>query len=111
MGMYSATLWDYAIFLGSIGLFFACFFSYSVLPMISIFEMRELVTIPEEPMTSGVKSQPLAIYGLMASSISRKFCSKPRAVPCGRVPADGRLQSVSVDGLAEAIGFHKPGFR
>ena len=43
-GMYSATVWDYAIFTGSIGLFVCLLFLFiRVLPMISIFEMRELV--------------------------------------------------------------------
>jgi molybdopterin-containing oxidoreductase family membrane subunit len=44
-GMYAATFWDYATFVGSIGLFFALLFLFiRVLPMISIFEMRELVS-------------------------------------------------------------------
>jgi molybdopterin-containing oxidoreductase family membrane subunit len=43
-GMYSATLWDYAVFAGSIGLFLALMFLFlRLLPMISIFEMRELL--------------------------------------------------------------------
>src|SRR5215510_11208629 len=48
-GMYSATVWDYAIFVGSIGLFVCLLFLFiRVLPMISIFEMRELVHETEE---------------------------------------------------------------
>lgn len=43
-GMYSATIWDYAIFAGTIGLFICLLFIFiRLLPMISIFEMRELV--------------------------------------------------------------------
>ena len=43
-GRYSGTVWDYAMFAGSIGLFFALLFLFvRVLPMISIFEMRELL--------------------------------------------------------------------
>ena len=43
-GMYSATAWDYAIFAGTIGLFLALIFLFvQLLPMISIFEMRELL--------------------------------------------------------------------
>jgi hypothetical protein len=43
-GRYSATFWDYGVFIGSIGLFFAALFLFvRFLPMISIFEMRELV--------------------------------------------------------------------
>ena len=48
-GRYSATLWDYGVFIGSIGLFFAALFIFvRLLPMISIFEMRELVHDTEE---------------------------------------------------------------
>jgi hypothetical protein len=43
-GRYSGTVWDYSMFAGSIGLFFALLFLFvRVLPMISIFEMRELL--------------------------------------------------------------------
>jgi molybdopterin-containing oxidoreductase family membrane subunit len=43
-GMYSGTIWDYATFFGSIGLFLTLLFIFiRVLPMISIFEMRTLV--------------------------------------------------------------------
>jgi Ni/Fe-hydrogenase subunit HybB-like protein len=44
-GMYSGTVWDVATFVGSIGLFLTLMFLFiRVLPMISIFEMRELVS-------------------------------------------------------------------
>ncbi len=43
-GMYHGTQWDWAMFLGSIGLFiFLLFLFVRFLPMISIFEMRTLV--------------------------------------------------------------------
>ena len=43
-GMYSGTIFDYGVFAGTIGLFVALLFLFiRVLPMISIFEMRELV--------------------------------------------------------------------
>jgi molybdopterin-containing oxidoreductase family membrane subunit len=43
-GMYYPTIWDLATFLGTIGLFFTLFLLFiRYLPMISIFEMRELV--------------------------------------------------------------------
>lgn len=42
--MYHGTVWDYATFYGTIGLFFALLFVFiRVLPVISIAEMRELV--------------------------------------------------------------------
>jgi len=44
-GMYSPTFWDWAVFTGTIGLFVALVFLFiRFLPMISIFEMRELVS-------------------------------------------------------------------
>jgi Ni/Fe-hydrogenase subunit HybB-like protein len=43
-GMYYPTIWDWATFIGSIGLFLSLFYLFiRYLPMISIFEMRELV--------------------------------------------------------------------
>jgi Ni/Fe-hydrogenase subunit HybB-like protein len=43
-GTYSGTVWDYAIFAGTIGLFLALMFVFiRLLPMISIFEMRGLL--------------------------------------------------------------------
>jgi Ni/Fe-hydrogenase subunit HybB-like protein len=43
-GMYSGTIVDYGVFAGTLGLFVALLFLFiRVLPMISIFEMRELV--------------------------------------------------------------------
>jgi molybdopterin-containing oxidoreductase family membrane subunit len=42
--MYNPTFFDWATYIGTIGLFFALLFLFiRVLPMISIFEMRELV--------------------------------------------------------------------
>jgi molybdopterin-containing oxidoreductase family membrane subunit len=43
-GMYYPTGWDFSMFFGSLGLFFTLLFLFvRVLPVISIFEMRELV--------------------------------------------------------------------
>ena len=43
-GMYYPTSWDWATFIGTIGLFFTLFLLFiRYLPMISIFEMRGLV--------------------------------------------------------------------
>jgi Ni/Fe-hydrogenase subunit HybB-like protein len=48
-GMYSGTIWDWATFIGTIGLFLSLLFLFiRVLPMISIFEMRELVHEEQE---------------------------------------------------------------
>ncbi len=43
-GMYSGTIWDWATYVGTIGLFLTLLYLFiRVLPMISIFEMRTLV--------------------------------------------------------------------
>jgi Ni/Fe-hydrogenase subunit HybB-like protein len=43
-GMYEPTRWDWATYLGTIGLFFTLLFIFvRLLPVVSIFEMRELV--------------------------------------------------------------------
>jgi molybdopterin-containing oxidoreductase family membrane subunit len=43
-GMYSGTIFDYGVLAGTLGLFVALLFLFiRILPMISIFEMRELV--------------------------------------------------------------------
>ena len=48
-GYYVPTFWDWATFIGTLGLFVALIFLFvRLLPMISIFEMRELVTEVEE---------------------------------------------------------------
>jgi len=48
-GMYYPTVWDWTLFLGTIGLFFSLFFLFiRFLPMISIFEMRGLAHELEE---------------------------------------------------------------
>jgi hypothetical protein len=47
--MYYPTVWDWGTFVGSLGLFFFLLFLFiRFLPMISIFEMRELVHRTEE---------------------------------------------------------------
>ena len=43
-GMYSGTIWDWATFIGTMGLFLSLLFLFvRLLPMISVFEMRTLV--------------------------------------------------------------------
>ena len=51
-GMYYPTIWDFATFFGTIGLFVACMYLFiRFLPMISIFEMRTL--LPEAKVEAG----------------------------------------------------------
>jgi molybdopterin-containing oxidoreductase family membrane subunit len=48
-GMYTPTQWDWSFFIGTIGLFLALMFLFiRVLPVISIFEMRTLVSETEQ---------------------------------------------------------------
>ncbi|HYG80522.1 MAG TPA: hypothetical protein VD861_09055, partial [Pyrinomonadaceae bacterium] len=43
-GMYSPTIWDWTMFIGTIGLFFSLLFLFiRFLPIISIFEMRTIL--------------------------------------------------------------------
>jgi molybdopterin-containing oxidoreductase family membrane subunit len=43
-GMYTGTFWDWSMYIGTIGFFFALFFLFiRFLPMISIFEMRTIL--------------------------------------------------------------------
>jgi hypothetical protein len=51
-GLYSGTFWDWATYVGTIGLFFALLFLFlRFLPAISIFEMRTL--LPEAHVREG----------------------------------------------------------
>jgi Ni/Fe-hydrogenase subunit HybB-like protein len=57
--MYIPTRWDWATYIGTIGLFLALLFLFiRLLPMISIFEMRELVA-PRGPSDEGKVSRSL----------------------------------------------------
>jgi molybdopterin-containing oxidoreductase family membrane subunit len=52
-GMYVATRWDYAVFAGTLGLFFSAMFLFvRLMPMITIFEMRML--LPESKLSEEV---------------------------------------------------------
>jgi len=52
-GGYVATRWDYAVFIGTLGLFFSAMFIFvRLMPMITIFEMRMLV--PEAKLSEEV---------------------------------------------------------
>jgi molybdopterin-containing oxidoreductase family membrane subunit len=58
-GMYSGTVWDWATFIGTIGLFLALFFLFiRFLPMISISEMRTL--LPEAQVKEELLDEPEA---------------------------------------------------
>ena len=58
-GMYSPTIWDWAQFVGSIGLFLTLLFLFlRFLPVISIFELRELVHATEHAAGHASQEEP-----------------------------------------------------
>jgi molybdopterin-containing oxidoreductase family membrane subunit len=60
-GLYQPTFWDWATYLGTIGLFFALLFLFiRFLPMISIFEMRALLPEAEPPHDAAPEPAPEA---------------------------------------------------
>ena len=64
--MYWPTFWDWTTLLGTIGFFLACLFLFvRVLPMISIFEVRELVHERIRHVRGAPMTDPV-IYGVMA---------------------------------------------
>ncbi len=56
-GMYSGSLWDWSMYIGTFGLFLSLLFLFiRFLPMISIFEMRTI--LPQAEVNQGVMEQP-----------------------------------------------------
>ncbi len=121
-GMYHGTVWDYATFYGTLGLFFALFFLFiRFLPVISIAEMRELVheEQQEQRAASGVgkpprghvmsaKSEQPEVYGLMA-----EFDDPGLLIEATQHAYDRGYRMMEaytpfpVEGLADALGFHR----
>ncbi|MCA9439712.1 MAG: polysulfide reductase NrfD, partial [Candidatus Omnitrophica bacterium] len=57
-GMYAGTFWDWTLLFGSIGLFLTLTFVFvRLLPMISIFEMRELIAHKQDDSSSQSESE------------------------------------------------------
>jgi Ni/Fe-hydrogenase subunit HybB-like protein len=128
-GMYYPTVWDWLTLVGSIGLFFTLIFLFiRLLPMISIFEMRHLLTKTNEreqaaraeakgqlqtaetlsperasPTKTGDTDTPL--YGLMA-----EFDDPEALLEKARLAYQAGYRKISayspfpIEGLAEAIG-------
>ena len=111
-GMYSATVWDYAIFVGTHRPLCVLAFSLYSGPAddLHLRDARTGTRYRGTEMTSAEteKSQPLAIYGLMA-----EFDGPEALLEAARrsfTEGYRRMDAYSpfpVDGLAEAIGFHK----
>ena len=109
--MYWPTFWDWATFIGTIGLFLACLFLFFVvLPMISIFEVREFVHQRIRSPWGVAMTDPMRPYGIMAEFETAEELS-PAARACGR-SGISRIETYTpmpVHGLAEIIGVNGRG--
>lgn len=120
-GMYAGTIWDWATFIGTIGLFLTMIVLFvRVLPMISIFEMRHLQAeidhhsrvkaqadeadfIEPEPVASG---RPL--YGLMAEFADpQEFLEKARATYHAGYRKISAYSPFPIEDLPAAIGLRR----
>ena len=121
-GLYSGTIWDWATFIGTIGLFLTLIFLFvRVLPMISIFEMRHLLgetkkhepapaveeRVAEPANDSKSEDAPASVplFGLMAEFDD----AETLLVKAGQAYQAGyrKLSAYSpfpIEGLSEAIG-------
>ena len=103
-GMYQPTFWDWATFVGTIGLFLSLLFLFlRFLPMISIFEMRTMLPAGEGRRRSAddVDGDAPAIYGLMAEfDDPTALVAATAARAPTRATAHGRLLAVPDRGAA-----------
>jgi hypothetical protein len=125
-GFYSPTIWDWSTLLGSIGLFLTLIFLFiRVLPMVSIFEMRHLLTKRNKPKATAKTENkgeastfntldPKALrasipsYGLMA-----EFDDPEDLLETARRTYQAGYRKISayspfpIEGLSEAIGVRR----
>jgi molybdopterin-containing oxidoreductase family membrane subunit len=131
-GLYSGTIWDWAVFIGTIGLFLTLIFLFiRVLPMVSIFEMRHLLaernkhesisktedkpaagaSATSGPATVSEATTPTvveALYGLMA-----EFDDPEDLLDRARHTYQAGYRKIStyspfpIEGMAEAIGLRR----
>jgi hypothetical protein len=120
-GIYSGTIWDWATFLGTIGLFLTLLFAFiRVLPMVSIFEMRHLLThLPgfrptiDKPTVNlaAVESETIApqdLYGVLA-----EFDNAADLLQQAQHTYQAGYRHISayspfpIEGLAEAMGHRR----
>ena len=93
-GIFQATRWDWATYLGTIGLFLFLFFLFiRLLPMISIFEVRTL--LPQAKVKEEDAGMTKPIYGVMAEF------DNPTALVNGR--ARGAREGLSQAGRLFAV--------
>jgi len=128
-GMFYPTLWDWLTLLGSMGLFFTSIFVFiRVLPMISIFEMRHLLTETKKrervveteaktpaQTTEGFSEEAAAeaktgsaevpLYGLMAEfDQPEELLEKAQRTYAAGYRKISAYSPFPIEGLAEAIG-------
>ena len=122
---YAGTIWDWATFIGTIGLFLTMIFMFiRLLPMVSIFEMRHLLTEtkahapptdpepesepePAAPELPPIDSLPdgVPLYGLMA-----EFADSDALLRAARHTREAGYGTISahspfpIEGLSEALG-------
>lgn len=121
-GMFYPTVWDWLTLIGSLGLFFTAIFVFiRVLPMISMFEMRHLLTETKkhgraavevasnklsqaaETLTAGRVEGPL--YGLMAEfDEPEELLAKTRQTYSAGYRQISAYTPFPVEGLSQAIG-------
>ena len=94
-GIFQATRWDWATFVGTIGLFLFLFFLFiRLLPMISIFEVRTLLPQAKVEEEAAAMTER-RIYGLMAEFDNPTALVTPPRAARGGLPQAGRLLAVS----------------
>jgi hypothetical protein len=120
--MYAGTVWDWATFLGTIGLFLTLIFLFiRVLPMVSISEMSHLLsetkqhevvdqsTAPVPPFNSvSAESVSAPMYGLLAEfEAPEELLAKAKLAYQAGYRRLSAYSPFPVEGLSDAIG-HRP---
>jgi hypothetical protein len=124
-GIYAGTIWDWATFIGTLGLFLTLIFLFiRVLPMISIFEMRHLLaeikkhtglaeTTPRSfaPLASGQAAEVQAsepLYGLLAEfEDAEVLLAKANQTYQAGYRQISAYSPFPIAGLAEALGMRR----
>jgi hypothetical protein len=62
--MFYPSIWDIGLYVGSLGLFFSLLFLFiRILPVISVFEMRELITKKRDELADAAAPPPTGAGG------------------------------------------------
>jgi hypothetical protein len=125
-GMFYPTLWDWLTLIGVMGVFLTSIFLFiRVLPMISMFEMRHLLTKQREPVAASeerTSAQPIEslvggaeppsaevpLYGLIAEFDQPKtLLDRARRLYEAGYRHISAYSPFPIEGLAETIGFRR----